>query len=131
MALTNAGRNLIASGLIGANPAGAWYTNASGFLCVGTSATAFAATQTDMQGTSGARHAMDATYPTIVSGNLLTFQSTFGTSEANFDWQEWGVANSSATTGQGTLLNRKQEALGTKTSAQSWQLNVILTVNNP
>jgi hypothetical protein len=70
---------------------------------------------------------MDATYPTRAT-NVLTFRSTFTTSDANFAWAEWAVFNASSS---GTMLNRKVEALGTKTSAQTWQITVTLTVNNP
>jgi hypothetical protein len=67
---------------------------------------------------------MDATYPQVAA-NVLTFRSTFGTSEAHFAWQEWGVFN--ASTG-GTMMNRKVESLGTKTSSQSWQITVTITL---
>jgi len=126
MALTNAGRNLIASAIIGA--AYTTFANANAHIGVGDSSTAFAAAQTDLQAASNKlRKAMDATYPQQ-STNVLTFQSTFSTSEANWAWEEWGVFNASSS---GTMLCRKVEALGTKTSAQSWQINVAITVNNP
>jgi hypothetical protein len=70
---------------------------------------------------------MDNGFPTRTN-NQLTFQATFGTSEANFAWNEWGVANNSTA---GTLLNRKVESLGTKTNSQIWQFTATITVNNP
>jgi hypothetical protein len=122
MALTNAGRDQIAADLIG--EAVTEFNNANAYLGVGNSTTVFAAAQTDLQGASKTRKVMDATYPQRAT-NVLTFRSTFGTSEANHAWDEWGVFNGS--TG-GVMLNRKVEALGTKTSAQSWQLTATLTV---
>lgn len=71
------------------------------------------------------RKAMDATYPSGAS-NVITFRSTFATTDANWAWQEWGVFNN-ATNGSGTMLVRKVESLGTKTSAQTWQFTVTLT----
>lgn len=126
MALTDAGRDLIANAIIGA--AYTTFSNANARLGVGDSATVFAKAQTDLQAASNKlRKAMDATFPTQVT-NVLTFRSTFTTAEANFTWAEWGVFNAGAA---GTMLSRKVEALGTKTAAQSWQLTVDLTVGNP
>jgi len=68
---------------------------------------------------------MEATYPQRAA-NALTFRALFATDEANFTWAEWGVFNAVAA---GTMMNRKVEALGTKTSAQSWQLTVTNTLN--
>lgn len=125
MPLPNSGRNLIASAVVGA--AYTAYNAANAYLGVGDSTTAFAAAQTDLQAASNKfRKAMDATFPTQ-STNVLTFQATYGTSEANFAWNEWGVFNASTS---GTMLNRKVESLGTK-STGSWTLTVSLTVNNP
>lgn len=125
MPLTDAGRNFIAQALINdASPA--FFTNANANLGVGDSATAFAAAQTDLQAAANKlRKAMEATYPTRAT-NVLTFRSLFGTAEANFAWNEWGVFNAASA---GTMLSRKVEALGTKASTQSWQLTVTLTVN--
>lgn len=122
MPLTDAGRNHLVQAGIGA--AVTAFNNANAHIGVGDSATAFAAGQTDLQAsTNKLRKAMDATYPSGAT-NVITFRSTFGTSEANFAWQEWGVFNASSA---GTMLNRKVESLGTKTSAQSWQFTVTLT----
>ena len=123
MALTNAGRNIVASALVGA--AYTAFNNANAYIGVGDSNTAFSASQTDLQASSNKlRKGMDVTFPTQ-STNVLTLQSTFGTSEANFDWQEWAVFNASTS---GTMLNRKAESLGVKTSAQSFVITATLTV---
>ena len=125
MALSNAGRNHIATGLIGGSVT--VFNAANSYIGVGTGNTAFDATHTDLQGTS-VRQAMDSTYPQIVSGNIWIFQSTFATGSANFSWQEWGVFNASSA---GTMLNRKVESLGTKTSTQAWTIQASITLNNP
>lgn len=122
MALTNAGRDHIATTLIG--EAVTAFNNANAHLGVGNGTTAFAASQTDLQGASKTRKAMDATYPTRAT-NVLTLRATFATGDANHAWDEWGVFNAAAA---GTMATRKVEALGTKTSAQSWQFTATLTV---
>lgn len=122
MAITDAGRNHLVQAGIGA--AVTAFNNANAHIGVGDSTTAFAAGQTDLQAASNKlRKAMDATYPSGGS-NVITFRSTFGTSEANFAWDEWGVFNAASS---GTMLNRKVEALGTKTNTQTWQFTVTLT----
>lgn len=123
MPLTNAGRDVIAAMLIGEVTTD--FNNANAHIGVGDSTTAFAVAQTDLQAaTNKLRKAMDATYPTRAA-NVLTFRSTFGTTEANFAWAEWGVFNAASA---GAMLNRKVESLGTKASTQSWQLTVTNTV---
>lgn len=124
MGMTNAYRDFIAQQTIG--EAVTAFSNANAHIGAGDSATAFAAAQTDLQAASNKlRKAMEATYPQR-SANVLTFRALFGTSEANFAWQEWGVFNAASA---GTMLNRKVESLGTKTSAQSWQITATITVN--
>ena len=68
---------------------------------------------------------MDATFPSR-AGQVLTFRTTFATTEANFSIQEAAVFNASAA---GTMLNRKVADLGTKTSASTLQLTVTITIS--
>lgn len=124
MGLTNAGRNLIAQMIID-NGSPTLFTNANAHLGVGDSTTAFAAGQTDLQAaTNKLRKAMEVSFPTLAT-NVITFESLFGTADANWAWEEWAVFNASSA---GTMLCRKVENLGTKTSAASWRLNVDITV---
>lgn len=122
MPLTNAGRDLIAKMLIGESHTP--LNNANAYLGVGNGTAAFSAAQTDLQGASKTRKAMDGGYPTR-SSNVLTFRSTFGTGEANHAWEEFGGFNANS---GGDMAFRKVQALGTKTSAQTWQLTVDATV---
>lgn len=122
MSLTNSALNFIAQSIINDTPT--FFNNANTYLAVGDSTTAFTATQTDLQAAANKiRKKMDATYPTR-SNNSLTFKATFETSDANWVWNEWGIFNGS--TG-GTMLNRKVENLGTKTSSATWVFTVTLT----
>lgn len=120
MALTTAGINFLSQAAIGQ---GTPFSSANARLGVGNGATAFAASQTDLQGASKLRKAMDAGYPTVAPP-VVTFKSTFAPSEANFAWAEWGIFN--AATG-GVMLNRVVESNGTKQSNQTWVLEVSIT----
>lgn len=114
----------VTSNQVAANP----WSNANAYLGVGDSATAEAATQTELQAATNRFYkAMNATYPSR-SNQTVTFQSDYTTTEANFVWAEWAVA-AGATTASGagftfgtTNLNRKVAALGTKASG-TWTLS--------
>lgn len=125
--LVNGGTAIMLDALIGVNPT--FYTNALAASGVGDSATAFNLTHTNLQGavnvTNRIRKAMDATFPSRAA-NVVTFRSTFATTDANFIWNEWALFNN-VTDGSGTMLNRAVVNLGTKTSAASWQLTTTLT----
>lgn len=124
MGMTNAYRDYLATATNG--EAVTAFNNANAYIGSGDSTTAFAATQTDLQAaTNKLRKAMDATYPQR-SANVLTYRATFATSDANWAWQEWGIFNASSA---GTMMSRKVESLGTKTSAQSWQMTATITLN--
>jgi hypothetical protein len=60
--------------------------------------------------------------------NVLVVKSTFGTSVANFAWNEWVIRNN-GTKGSGSCLNRAVVSLGTKTSSASWALTVAPYLN--
>ena len=124
MAITNAGAILAASAIVGDGGITV-LNNANAYLGVGDSTTAFSAAHTDLQAASNKlRVGMDATYPQR-SSNVLTLRSTFTTGQANYAWDEWGIFNASSGS---TMFSRKVEALGTKTSAQSWVLTATITV---
>lgn len=126
MPLTTAGRNFIAQAIMNDSPT--FFDNSNAYLGAGDSSDAFDVSDTDLQALSSppgkVRKAMEATYPQRAA-NVLTFRSLFGTSDANFAWEEWGLFN--ALSG-GVMLSRKVESLGTKASTQSWQLTADITV---
>lgn len=121
MGLTNTGRDRFAAAIIGDSFTN--FGNANAHLGVGNSSTAYTAAQTDLQGASKTRKAMDATYPSR-STNVLTFRSTFGSGDANHAWDEVGVFNASTA---GDMLCRVVSALGTKASG-TWVLTHTVTV---
>lgn len=120
MAITTAGINFLSQAAIGQ---GTFFNAANARLGVGNGTIVFAAGQTDLQGSSKLRKAMDTGYPTI-SAPTLTFKSTFNPDEANFAWNEWGIFNAAS---GGVMLNRVVESNGTKQSNQTWVLEVSIT----
>ena len=130
---------LIGNGTATAAQALTFFNNGNAYISVGDSTTAAADTQTELQAaTNRTRKPQDATYPqhTDTTGTAgsksIVFRSTFGTSDANYAWQEWGIFNGAGTGGPpttgGRMLNRKVESLGTKTSAATWVLTVTLSL---
>lgn len=127
---------LLGNGTATAAQALTFFNNANAALGVGDSTTAPAATQTDLQGaaapTNKIRKAMLATYPlhtdgVVVGSAGISFKATFATTEANFQWNEWGIFNS-ATAGVGRMLNRRVVTMVTKTSSVALDLQVDLTL---
>jgi hypothetical protein len=115
-AMVDNGINALLLLLVGGG--GTAFNNANAYLGVGASTTAWNTTQTDLI-TTPTRKGMKATYPQTGT-KKQTFSSDFLTGEANIAWNEWGIFNASTV---GTMLSRKQEALGTKSSG-TWTLTV-------
>ena len=129
----HAGNMLVNSGInelftiLCSSASGTKFDNTNAYIGVGDSSTAEAATQTDLQAaTNKVRVAMNASYPTYGTSQKATFQSDFGSSDANFDWNEFGVFNASSA---GTMLNRKVSAQGTKVSGQTWRFTVEISLS--
>jgi len=100
------------------------YDNAAAQIGVGDSNTAADATQTDLQATTNKTYkGMESGYPTSTS-QKATFKASFGSSEANYAWEEWVVKQSTS----GICLNRKVESLGTK-STGTWTLEVEISLS--
>lgn len=123
MALTTAGAVFAPKAIFNLNSPTLFTSGANLHLSTGDSTTAFAIGQTDLQAsTNKSRKSATATE----SGGVVTAVATWGTSEGNYEWYEWGVHNASS---GGTMLSRKVESpsLGTKTSSQVWTLTATLT----
>jgi hypothetical protein len=124
----------IAIAAISNQTAGNRWSNTDSYIGVGDSATAEAATQTELQAATNRFYkAMNATYPSRAS-QTITFQSDFTSTEANYVWAEWSIS-SGATVASGAgfttgtkNLNRKVSALGTK-STGTWTLSGAVTIS--
>lgn len=123
--LVNAGINQMWTILCSSG--GTKFDNTNAYLGVGDSNTAAAAGQTDLQAaTNKLRKGMNVSYPTYGTSQKATWQSDFGSSEANYAWEEFATFNASS---GGTMLNRKVSSQGTKTAGQTWQLSMEITLS--
>lgn len=101
------------------------FDNAAATIGVGDSNTAAAATQTDLQAAVNKTYkGMEATFPTSTT-QKITLKSSFGSSDANYEWKEWVVKQSTSA----KCLNRKVSAMGTKASGSTWTLEVTITLS--
>lgn len=125
---------LIGNGTVTAGQTLTYFNNAQSAIGVGDSATAASVTDTDLlASTNKLRKAQNASFPAHTDGTgapaqSIQWQSTFGTAEANWAWQEAGVFNS-ATAATGRMLNRKVTSMGTKTSSSSWQITFTISIS--
>lgn len=102
------------------------YSNANAEIGVGDSNTAEDAAHTGLQaGVNTLWQAMEAGYPSRTN-QTVTFRSVFGSSDANYDWNEFAVRNGAVA---GVLLNRKVSAQGTKVSGQTWTIDLSITLS--
>lgn len=123
MALTTAGAQFAPKAIFSLNSPTLFTSGANLYLGTGDTNTAFSIANTDLAApTNKSRKQATASE----SGGVVTATATWGTSEGNYEWYEWGTFNASS---GGTMLQRKVESpsLGTKTSAQVWTLTATLT----
>lgn len=113
--LLNAGRDLIYQLISGAG--GTPFDAANSVIWVGNGTTPADPAQTGMVGGTTYSKAMEAGFPTVVNG-ALRFKARFLENQANFAWNEFGVSNGTV------MLNRKVQAIGTKTSEDEWVFTV-------
>jgi hypothetical protein len=135
--MVTVGLNLLTSLLEGG--AGTPFAHADAIAGVGTSSTTALVGDTAL-GSDNSSNAYyqqaDASYPTQ-SGGVITCQCTFGTSSANYAWNEWCLATGSGGITAGThlsavatsvvMLNHKVASLGTKGSGSSWVFLATVT----
>jgi hypothetical protein len=124
--LVTVGATILWNLLIGAG--GTVFSNANAYIGVGDgngSVPTPTVGDTDLTApTNKLRKVQDASFPTV-STNTCVFQSTYATTDANFEWREWGVFNASSA---GTMLNHRGIDLGLKVNTASWQFKVTLSL---
>jgi len=106
------------------------FDNANAYIGVGSSDAGFSSSQSDLQGASTHRNGMEDGYPSRDpdsdgSDNKVRFKAVFGTGEANFKWEEWGIFNNSS---GGIMHNREVEYIGEKTNKASWTFTVDIAL---
>jgi len=100
------------------------FDNSHAQIGIGDSSTAADASQTDLQAATNKTYkGMETSYPTSTT-QKATFKASFGSSDANYAWNEWVVKQSTSS----KCLNRKVESLGTKSSG-TWTLEVSITLS--
>lgn len=131
-ALVNEGINYLLT-MIGTDAkTGTPWSNANANLIVGTGtpvgteAPVAAVTNTEATFTNPVKKVMMSGFPTYGTDQKTIWKSSYGATEANQAWYEFGVLNAAAS---GTLLNRKVSAQGTKVSGQVWELELQITVS--
>lgn len=132
--ISNIWQCLIGNGVGTAGNALTFFSQGNAAIGVGNSTTASTQVMTNLQGASRLRKLCPVGYPEHTAGTAsanatLRFRSTFDTTEANFAWDEAAVFNS-ATDAVGRMLNRKVQAMGTKTSSSSWQITFDITITS-
>lgn len=137
-ALVNTGRTRIADLLIG-NGSPKQLTSVYGGTGVGDSSTATAQSQTTLQAATNLLYKPLDGAPTDSSPGVMTGQTTYQLTDANFAWNEWcltvatatSVSSSSFTTAttSGIMLNRAVQALGTKVNTAVWVLQWTVTLS--
>lgn len=99
---------------------------------LGTSTTAAAYTQTDLQAAVNSSNR----YWKLVSGagslgtRTLAFSAAVGTGDGNFSWQEWGIDQGTADGSDAAtspMLNRAVSDQGTKVNGQTWTITATFT----
>lgn len=130
--ITDAGWNLIMKNLAGT--AGTLFSATVGRIGVGNGTTAVAYTDTDLSALTGSgnrQFKLIANAPSVGSSHSsgLVFTATFGTSQANFHWQEFGTdqGTGDGTTVTAVLLNHGLSDQGTKSSGQTWVATETIT----
>lgn len=104
------------------------FNNGNSYIGVGDSSTGENATHTDLQASTNKLYkAMDTSYPTYGTSQKITFKSTYGSSDANWAWAEFTVANGSS--GSAVNMHRKVSAQGTKSSGQTWEVTDEITMS--
>jgi len=120
----NEGLQLLIDIITGIDTTSNKWDNANARIGVGDGTTAEDASQTGLQGTNKAWATMDAGYPQR-SNQTAIWRASFGGTEANFSWQEFTVVNASDDSGKN--LNRKVVDKGTKSSGETWTVELKIT----
>lgn len=103
------------------------FDDTNSYIGVGDSSTAESAAHTALQAASNKLYkGMESGYPQR-SGQTVTWRAVFGSSEGNYAWNEFTVANGNSDSAKN--LNRKVSTQGTKASGQTWTIDLAITLS--
>lgn len=142
--LTQAGWGALLGGIAGTSIV-TKFSATAGRIGVGTVTTAAVYSDTKLGGDTGSAsttsyYQLVSSAPAIATGSTpptLTFTASFGTTVANFAWQEFGIDNgaTSGVTTQGLanviLLNHGNSAQGIKPNSQVWTGTAVISFGYP
>ena len=123
MPIIRVGRDNIAALISGAGTA--WGT--ASYMVVASSTGGHSPASTWFSPTGAAFSCMEATYP-LRAANILQYRGLYATDEANFEWNQWGVANATSTSAGELLLMSNQSCFIQKTNQQSVQFTTCVTI---
>lgn len=125
--VVDGGLDLAAKLLIG-DASAVHLDNANAYIGVGDGTQAESSSDTGLKGTSKLFKGMKVGFPTFTSVGKLTFEADFGATEANFDWEEVGLATGNNPPTTGTLFSRKVQSFGNHAGG-TWTVRAILTLS--
>ena len=124
MALLRVGRDRIAGLIVGTETCHWGDTKATIWVA---STTAAHSAASSWPASNGVASTQESGYPSI-SGNIFQHRGVYSTAQANFQWEAFWLHTATAS-GSGAALNHAPNlVLGTKTSAQSWQITTCCTL---
>ena len=106
---------------------GTAFSSANAHIGIGDGTTVASANQTGLTGANKTYRPMDGSFPQV-SGNVMTFRSTFGATFGNHAWREFTVANGNSDTAKN--LNRLVETpLRVKVAPDTWVISLQITIS--
>lgn len=124
MPLLREGRDRIAGLIVGTETCH-WGTSGASIWVA--SSTALHSAASTWTGSIGIGTTNESGFPTRTT-NVIQYRGIYSTAQANFQWEQW-LINTATASGSGVPLNLAvNQVLGTKTSAQSWQLTACVTI---
>src|SRR3990167_10482320 len=128
MPLLRTGRDTIAGLLVTTLSSGQRaYRSPGAVLYICTSTEAHVATSTWF-GAAACLATMESGYPSLAACSILQFRGVYSTAAAHGQIESWGIHGATVSS-TGYLLNMAvQQVLGTKTSAQSWQITTCILI---
>lgn len=127
--VTDAGWNLLMKNVAGT--AGTLFSATVGRIGAGDSSTAAAYTDTALNAATNKLYKLISAAPTVGATHTagLVFAATFGSTQANFAWNEFGTDQGTAdgTTVTAVFFNHGVASNGTKVSGQTWAATETIT----